>query len=182
LEGCRAGKRKSYNLLYQKYSEVMLGICFRYSKNRQEAEDILQEGFIKIFKNISKFRGEGSFEGWMKRIMVNSAIDHYQKSLKHLYHEEVDNVADDNSIVSDQYDDHENNQFSAEQLMQMVQELPDGYRIVFNMFAIEGYSHKDIASHLGISENTSKTQLLKARKTLKAKLETITTTREKTYI
>jgi len=182
LEGCKAGKRNAYNSLYKRYSDIMLGICFRYCKNRQEAEDVLQEGFIKVFKNISHYRSEGSFEGWMKRIMINAAIDHYQKNLKHSYHDEFDKIREYESVNNEEASFYRNVDVQQDQLMQMIQDLPDGYRIVFNMFAIEGYSHKDIARSLDISENTSKSQLLKARKALRSKLDKYITKQEKILV
>lgn len=173
VEGCKAGKHKAFSMLYKKYSAVMLGLCLRYCKNLQEAEDVLQEGFIKVFRNIKNFREEGSFEGWIKRIMINCAIDHYQKNLKHAFHENLDElnekIADDEEITVKYRDQG----IDKDQLMKMIQDLPDGYRIVFNMYVMEDYSHRDIATSLGISENTSKTQLMKARRALREKLEKI---------
>jgi len=169
VEGCLAGKRKAYSLLYRKYAPVMLGLCLRYGKNLQDAEDILQEGFIKVFRNITGFRREGSFEGWIRKIMIRSAIDHYHKELRHAYHEALD----DNTEVPDEYaDDISDTDFEVtpEQLIGMIQELPEGYRIVFSLYVMENYSHKEIAGELNISENTSKTQLLKARRMLRNRL------------
>lgn len=173
IEGCLSGKRKAYNRLYRKYASVMMGICMRYCKNRDDAEDVLQEGFIKVFSNMEKYRHEGSFEGWIKRIMVNAAIDHYQKNLRHAYHANVDEMED--SGIMDGHGDHDpgSPQYTdipQDKLMSVIQLLPDGYRMVFNLYAIDGLSHKEIASSLNISENTSKTQLLKARRTLRGKL------------
>ena len=171
-----AGKRKSFSLLYKKYASTMLGICMRYCKNRIDAEDVMQDGFLKVFSQVHKFRSEGSFEGWIKRIMINAAIDNYQANLRlsfiqdslHL-HEQADppdSTQDDDDLPPEM-------NIPKEKLMAMIQELPDGYRMVFNLYAIEGFSHKDIAAMLGISESTSKTQLLKARKVLRKKIESI---------
>jgi len=174
IAGCLEGKRKAFNLLFRKHAPVMLGVCMRYCKNRIDAEDVMQDGFIKVFTQISKFRKEGSFEGWIKRIMINAAIDNYQSNLKHAFHadvselEEAISIGDDEDLEND-IPDHLN--IGKETLMQMIQALPDGYRVVFNLYAIENFSHKEIASILGISENTSKTQLLKARKALRKKIE-----------
>jgi RNA polymerase sigma-70 factor (ECF subfamily) len=178
VEGCKAGKHKAFSMLYRKYSATMLGLCLRYCKNLQEAEDVLQEGFIKVFHNIGKFREEGSFEGWIKRIMINSAIDHYQKNLKHSFHENLDEMNEKISETEEAEGKYHDLGIEKEELMQMIQELPDGYRIVFNMYAIEGYSHRDIAATLDISENTSKTQLMKARRNLRQNLEKILKSRE----
>jgi RNA polymerase sigma factor (sigma-70 family) len=174
IEGCLAGKRKSFSLLYKKYASVMLGVCMRYCKNRGDAEDVMQDGFLKVFSQIHKFRHEGSFEGWIKRIMINAAIDNYQSNLRLSFIQESGNLAQIQEPVDNAEDDlpAEMN-IPKEKLMAMIQELPDGYRMVFNLYAIEGFGHKDIASMLGISESTSKTQLLKARKVLRRKIETI---------
>lgn len=174
IGGCVAGKRKAFNMLYRKYAPVMLGVCLRYSDLRTDAEDILQDGFIKVFSNIANYRGEGSFEGWMKRIMINTAIDHYQRNQKHGYHHRVDEI-DEYTALADQAD-HDPDPPSyisipGEKLMEMIRTLPDGYRMVFNLYAIEGYSHKEISGLLGFTENTSKTQLMKARKALRKMLE-----------
>ena len=161
-------------MLYSKYAPVMLGICLRYSDLRADAEDILQDGFIKVFSNIASYRGEGSFEGWMKRIMINTAIDHYQRNLRHGHHYHVDEL-EEYTALSDQADHDPDpppyTRIPVDRLMEMVRKLPDGYRMVFNLYAIEGYSHKEVSGMLGFSENTSKTQLLKARKALRKMLE-----------
>jgi RNA polymerase sigma-70 factor (ECF subfamily) len=169
VDGCKAGKRKAYSMLYKKYASTMLGLCLRYCKNLQEAEDVLQEGFIKVFNNISRFRQEGSFEGWIKRIMVHSAIDHYKSNLKNQTTQDIADV-EEKIGKTDEPEDYRDIHIPKERLMEMIQELPDGYRIVFNLYAIEGFSHKEIAEQLEVSENTSKTQLLKARKALKRKV------------
>jgi RNA polymerase sigma-70 factor, ECF subfamily len=173
--GCQQGKRKAYSQLFEAYAPVMLGVCMRYCKNRIDAEDVMQDGFIKVFSQIHKFRFEGSFEGWVKRIMINSAIDNYQTNLKRAFHEELAESfqeQDQNPVFGDD-DLPDELKIPHEKLMGMIQELPDGYRMVFNLYAIENYNHKEIASLLGISENTSKTQLLKARKVLKKKIEAL---------
>ncbi len=172
VEGCIAGKRKAFNMLYKKYSAVMLAVCLRYCKSYEEAEDVLQDGFIKVYNNIGKFRMDGSFEGWIRRIMVNTAINNYHANLKYYYQENVDEleeVKDLNAPSDDQY--RFNGRLPKEKLMGLIQDLPDGYRMVFNMFAIEGYSHKEIADILDISVNTSKSQLSKARRNLKQRIK-----------
>ena len=170
VDGCKAGKRKAYSMLYKKYASTMLGLCLRYCKNLHEAEDVLQEGFIKVFNNISRFRQEGSFEGWIKRIMVHSAIDHYKSNLKNQMHQDISEIEEKIGEDNGKEDNYKDIEIPKERLMAMIQELPDGYRIVFNLFAIEGFSHKEIAEQLEVSENTSKTQLLKARKALRRKV------------
>lgn len=176
IVGCLDGKRKAFSMLFNNYAPVMLGVCMRYCKNRIDAEDVMQDGFIKVFGQIHKFRREGSFEGWIKRIMINAAIDNYQSNLKHAFHEDVTEITKTAAIVDYQEEDDdipEELKIPHEKLMEMIQELPDGYRVVFNLYAIENFNHKDIASMLAISENTSKTQLLKARKALRKKIETL---------
>lgn len=176
IVGCLEGKRKSYNLLFKNYAPVMLGICMRYCKNRIDAEDVMQDGFIKVFTQIQKYRNEGSFEGWIKRIMINAAIDNYQSNLKHAFHEDVSEIGQSGVMIDnpDENDDLPGEMnIPQEKLMQMIQDLPDGYRMVFNLYAIENYIHKDIASLLGISENTSKSQLMKARKVLRKKIDAL---------
>jgi RNA polymerase sigma factor (sigma-70 family) len=176
IEGCLAGKRKSFSLLYKKYASVMLGVCMRYCKNRGDAEDVMQDGFLKVFSQVHKFRNEGSFEGWIKRIMINAAIDNYQSNLRLSFVQEPGSLHDTENFADSGPDDDdlpEALNLSKERLMAMIQELPDGYRMVFNLYAIEGFGHKDIATMLGITESTSKTQLLKARKVLRKKIENI---------
>jgi len=175
IEDVKKGKRHAQNMLYNRYSPSMLGICMRYAKSKDEAEDIAQEGFIKIFTNIEGYRGDGSFEGWMKRIMVNTAITHYKKNLKHQYHEDISEI-DDTLVIDDGDDDSEIDvvSISKEKLMSIIQGLPQGYRMVFNLYVFEQYAHKDIADTMGISVNTSKSQLSKARKMLALRINQIT--------
>ena len=182
IRGCIEGKRKAFNQLFNNYAPVMLGVCMRYCKNRIDAEDVMQDGFIKVFSQIHKFRSEGSFEGWIKRIMINAAVDNYQANLKHAFHEDVSEIAESDGLIilageDDDLPDGMN--IPHKKLMEMIQELPDGYRMVFNLFAIENYNHKEIATLLGISENTSKTQLFKARKALRNKIEASQMTKPK---
>ncbi|MCF8366395.1 MAG: sigma-70 family RNA polymerase sigma factor [Bacteroidales bacterium] len=174
IEDVKKGKRHAQNMLYKHYAPSMLGICMRYAKSRDEAEDMAQEGFIKIFTGISGFRGEGSFEGWMKRIMVNTAITYYKSNLKHQYHSDVDEINE--TLVNEDEDADEDDDvvnFSKAQLMSVIQGLPEGYRMVFNLYVFEQYAHKDIADTLGISVNTSKSQLSKARRMLVSRLSQI---------
>lgn len=165
IDGCLRKKRTAQKALYDRYHPVLLGICLRYSKSRAEAEDTMLMGLNRIYKKIDTYHGEGSFEGWMKRIVVNMAIDNYRKNLKHYFHEPIEN-ASSFEIGYDYIPDT----FSVKEILSTIQQLPLGYKLVFNMFAIEGYSHKEIAEKLNISESTSKTQLLKARKRLREKL------------
>ena len=169
IEGCVAGKRSAQSALYLKYSSVMLAVCLRYAQNRDEAEDILQEAFLKIFQHISTYRKEGSFEGWMKRIMINHALNYYRKNRKLPFHENIESI-NEMEIMELEEPQAVHAPVSAEKLLALIQKLPPGYRLVFNMFVFEEYSHKEISEALAISENTSKSQLLKARKMLRNRL------------
>ncbi|MEZ5199075.1 MAG: sigma-70 family RNA polymerase sigma factor [Bacteroidales bacterium] len=167
IEGCISGKRRAQNQLYQKFSPGMLGVCLRYGKNLAEAEDILQEGFIKVFKNIKNFRKEGSFEGWIRRIMINSAITHINKNK--ISFKEID---EDKMEIPEEAETNETYApVDKEVLLSLIQNMPEGYRVVMNLYIFEGYSHKEISEMLEITESTSKSQLFKARKYLKNKLE-----------
>lgn len=157
IEGCIRGDRKMQYELYQKFAPKMYGVCLRYAGNAEEAEDILQEGFIKIFNKIQSFRGDGSFEGWIRRIFVNTAIEHFRKKiyLQPITESEEHNIEGKYLSVLDQ--------MAEKDIIQLVQKLSPGYRTVFNMYVIEGYTHKQIAEALGISEGTSKSQLSRAK-------------------
>jgi RNA polymerase sigma-70 factor (ECF subfamily) len=168
LEGCKSGKRHAFDKLYKKYAPTMLGVCMRYCKGKEEAEDILHEGFIKVFTNISKFRGEGSFEGWIKRIMINTSLSYYHSNLKYHFSSGTDEI--ENLPADKEEDGVYSNAPGRSELLSLIQELPAGYRFVFNMYVFEDFSHKEIAAELGISVNTSKSQLAKARRQLQKKL------------
>ncbi|MFO8087560.1 MAG: sigma-70 family RNA polymerase sigma factor [Bacteroidales bacterium] len=167
LKGCRQGKSKAQKALYDRHAKAMLGVCLRYVKDKSEAEDILQEGFIKVFKNLDKYNGKGSLTGWIYRIMVNTALNYLRSKNK------VQFVEYDEDIPDTYNDDTVEVGYTRNQFMNAIQSLPDGYRIVFNLYIIEEYKHREIAEQLGISINTSKTQLAKARKMLKEKLTAI---------
>ena len=160
IKACSNGDSKAFRKIYEIHSGTMYSICLRYMNNEDEAKDALQEGFIKVFKNISKFKFTGSFEGWMKRIFVNSSIELIRKRKMHL------DVSELNSNELPLTAKIETGSMDAEKMMTLVQQLPEGYRTVFNMFIVDGYSHKEISDYLEISESTSKTQLFKARKQL----------------
>ena len=157
IKGCLRRERSAQQQLFDLYSSKMYGLCYRYVKHAMEAEDILVTAFTKIFERIEQFKGEGSFEGWIRRIMVNEALTYLRKS--RTMYLETDLEKADREPDYEQLGDH----LEAEDLLKMIQELPAGYRLVFNMYAIDGYSHKEIAEQLGISENTSKSQLSRAR-------------------
>ncbi|MFD0795716.1 RNA polymerase sigma factor [Mucilaginibacter litoreus] len=166
-EGCLRNDRKQQEMLYRILAPKMLAVCMRYAKDKDEAQDILQEGFIKMFKNMSNYRGEGSLEGWIRRIMVHSAISRYRKAKTMVL---VDDFAEQDIMVSSSYN---GNNLETNDLMGMVQELPATYRSVFNMYAIEGYSHQEISRKLGMTELLSRTTLHRARTILKNKLNTL---------
>tara|TARA_B110000914_G_C15339878_1_gene388735 strand:- start:78 stop:605 length:528 start_codon:yes stop_codon:yes gene_type:complete len=150
--------REAQQHLFTKHSPKMLGVCRQYVKDLQHAEDLLLSGFLKVFTNLSQFKHEGSFEGWIRRIMVNTCISHLRK--KNLVV-----LADDDFIFNDAATDSLENT-SVEDIQNLIDKLPEGYKIVFNLFAIEGFKHSEIAVKLGVSESTSKTQLFRARKLL----------------
>ncbi len=168
IQGCINNDRYYQKLLFKKYRNKMLGICLRYAKNKDEAEDILIEAFLSVFSNISNFRNECNLEQWIKKITINTAINNYRKNLKHYYHLEITNYEDNYDLPTESIDN-----LSVDEILKLIQELPQGYRTIFNLYAIEGYSHKEIANILNISEGTSKSQLFKARKLLQAKIKNL---------
>jgi RNA polymerase sigma factor (sigma-70 family) len=159
IEGCIKNKRKAQIELYNHYASSLLSVSMRYVADKSEAEDILQESFLKILNNIKEYEGKGHFENWMRKIVINTAITYFHKEKKHYYHEEIENVKD----YEIQFQLSPEKEFEANELNELLTKMPDGYRIVFNMFAIEGYKHKEIAEKLNIDENTSKTQFLRAK-------------------
>ena len=152
LEGCRQDERRSQELLYKMLAPRMLGVCMRYARDNFEAEDLLQIGFVKVFQKLKEFRGEGSFEGWIRRIMVNTAIEAYRKNQRMMKVVDLDEVVDSAQVTFDM------NVLEVNDLMKMISELSPGYKLVFNLYAIEGYSHKEIAEQLQITEGASKYQ------------------------
>jgi RNA polymerase sigma factor (sigma-70 family) len=164
IDGCAKGERASQKALYDRYCRKMMVFCLRYSKSKAEAEDILQEGFLKIFKNLSQFRSESRLDTWMTRIMINTALNHQRQKLYMLPMVDVTELnlpeSEEVSLAG----------FHLSELIQMIQSLPDGCRIIFNLFAIEGYSHKEIGEMLEVSEGTSKSQYNRAKMLLRGKL------------
>ncbi len=152
-------------ILYHRFASKMYAVCLRYCKDAEDAQDLLQDGFVKIFKNLEKFRGEGSFEGWIRRIFVNTSIEHFRKSVKN------QSVTDSQELVIEDPSWNALDNLAEKDIITMIQELSPGYRQVFNMYVIEGYSHKDIGDILGISEGTSKSQLARAKGILKKMVE-----------
>jgi len=164
IKDCVAGKQQAQAQLYHIFSSKMYGVCLRYAKDSTEAEDNLQEGFIKVFTNLKKFRHDGSFEGWIRRIMINVSLEKLRKQNK-LY--PVEDVAIYDSI---NFSDDVIAKISADDLMKLVQELPPRYRLVFNLYVIEGLSHQEIAKEMTITQGTSKSNLARARDILKKKV------------
>lgn len=167
LLGCKKGEKLAQKCLFDRYSAMLLGICIRYASDVPEAEDILQESMLKVYLNIGDYSGEGSFIGWMRKIVINTAITHYHKNLKHKRYVEIEEVF--TSEVGK--DDFPDTPFTAEELKNVLDQLPPGYKTVFNLYAIEGYKHKEIAQMLDIDVNTSKSQYSRARSFIKKKLE-----------
>jgi RNA polymerase sigma factor (sigma-70 family) len=163
IEGCRKGSRAFQKALYEKYCRKMIVVCLRYSKTTAEAEDIVQEGFVKVFQGIKDFRQEARLDTWITRIMVNTALNAQRKKL-YLYP-----MVDVTEIILPEVEMSISG-IHVSQLLEMIQALPQGCQIVFNLFAIEGYSHKEIAEMMGVSEGTSKSQFARAKSLLQARL------------
>lgn len=164
IDGCRRQDRHAQRFLFEHYSGRMLALCCRYVKDRMDAEDVMVVAFTKVFDRIKQFKGDGSFEGWIRRIIVNESLTYLRKN-KSMYLE-TDIEAADREPDYGKLD----GQLEAEDLMKLIADLPTGYRIVFNLYAIDGYSHQEIAGQLGVSENTSKSQLSRARALLQKRL------------
>lgn len=166
LKGCLAGERASQAKLYHLYADRMMSVCMWYARNREEAEEVLQDGFMRVFTYLHKFTGEGSFDGWIRKIMVNAALFKYRNKSSTMYvvteyNADIHDSTEEASFVSN-YDERE--------LMKLVQLLPPAYRMVFNLHVFEGYNHREIAEALGISKGTSKSNLADARRILQASL------------
>lgn len=165
VQGCLGGDRRCQEDLYSRYARRMYAVCLRYARHELEAQDLLQEGFIRVFEKLGSFRMEGSLEGWVRRIMVHTSINHYRKKafqqerfgMEHLPETPVEPMAIDS--------------LGEKELMAIISELPDGYRHVFNLYAIEGYDHAEISAMLGCGESTSRSQLSKARSFLQKRIE-----------
>jgi RNA polymerase sigma-70 factor (ECF subfamily) len=157
INGCIEGNRRMQEELYRRFSPRMYAVCLRYATSSEEAEDILQEGFIKIFKKLGSYRGDGSFEGWIRRIFVNTAIEHFRrrKYLQPVTEKEENTIEGKYLSVLDELGEKD--------ILELVRQLSPGYRTVFNMYVVEGYTHKEIGDMLGISEGTSKSQLSRAK-------------------
>ncbi len=165
VAGCLKGEPIAQRELYKSYARKMMSICMRYANGREQAQDILQDGFVKVFQKMDHYRGDGPLGGWIARTMVNTALDHIRRNKPYDHSLDLTEAehlhAEDAQVMST---------MSTEELMEMIQALPPGYRAVFNLFAIEGYAHKEISEQMGISENTSKSQFMKARAYLRKQL------------
>lgn len=164
IKACLVNDRLAQRDIFHMYAGKMMVVCNRFTENRQLAEDILQDAFIKVFSNLQSFQFKGSFEGWLRRIVINTAIRMIQKE-----HQKFDDSLDDN-YINEVAEPDIFASLSESDLINLIQELPVGYRMVFNLFAVEGYSHKEIGVLLGIEESTSRSQLTKARKMLQEKV------------
>ena len=166
VNSCIEGNQLAQRTLFEKYAPKMLGVCMRYANSQVEAEDVLQDAFVKVFTKLDHYNGDGSLEGWIRRIMVNTSLDQIRKNAKFKKNVNVDDVdyriESDGEILSS---------LMEQDLLKLIKEMPIGYRTVFNTFAIEGYSHKEIAKELEITENTSKSQYSRAKAYLRAKVE-----------
>ena len=162
IKKCASGNVLAQKTFYEKFAGKMMGVCLRYARDYEEAQDVMQDAFIKIFGKLPGYEKKGSLEGWVRRIVVNTALDSYRKNKKHQQNVDVDTVdymLDSNSYIIEE--------MNANDLLAVIKTLPEGYQMVFNLFAIEGYSHKEIAERLGITESTSKSQFSRAKKSLR---------------
>lgn len=163
IRKCRNNDRNAQEQLYRLYAAKLFGVCLKYSSSRQEAEDNLQDGFVTIFEKISQYKNEGSFEGWMKRILINTALQKHRQ-------QKVYGITNEDYLQQEEIE-VETEELSVDFLLECVQSLPDRYRQVFNLYVMDGHSHKEIAELLKISEGTSKSNLARARMALKDKIE-----------
>lgn len=165
IDNCKKGNRIAQKKVYDLYAGKMMGICLRYSKDMETAKDILHDGFLKIYSNLNKFRGEGSFEGWIRRIIVNTALEYLRNKKEEGYSVDIEEAF---SLKSEDYNIL--NKLQTEEIIKIISELPDTYRIVFNLFTIDGFSHREIAEKLNISESSSRVYLTRAKKILQDRL------------
>ncbi len=162
LDGCLQGDNSCQKALYDQYKVSLFRVCLRYAKDRMEAEDMLQDGFIKIFTDLYQFKSQGPLGGWMRRVMVNAALQFIRKNKKFQHETDLDHIANIHHT-----EEVATSNLNAQELTKLIQKLPVGYRTVFNLYVIDGFQHKEIAKKLNITENTSKSQLSKAKATLR---------------
>lgn len=176
IKGCIEGDRRMQEELYRRFSPKMYAVCLRYANNTNDAQDLLQEGFIKVYRNLHRFRAEGSFEGWIRRVFVNTSIEHFRKKSAQLssVSEREESTIEDTDITA-------LDSLAEKDIISIVQELSPGYRTVFNLYVVEGYAHKEIGEMLGISEGTSKSQLARAKSILQKKVAQYLSDTKKSY-
>jgi len=166
ISRCLNNDPKAQQLLYEHFAPGLLGMCVRFTGNRTEAEDVLQEAFVKIFLNLHHYRGTSSLAAWMRRIVINTAITLYHRNKKHKQHFDVDDLREKSPGECNITD----LEFTREEMLKVISGLPPGYRMVFNLYALEGYKHKEIAKEMGIDINTSKSQYSRAKKIIQCRL------------
>ena len=166
IQGCLDNERQSQNELYKLFASKLYGVCLRYASDHFDAQDMLQEGFVKVYKNLNDFKGNGSFEGWMKRIFVNHALEKYRSRFSFVSYDNIENT--ESGSINDDYSPLD--ALSVKEILVMVQQLPDQYRVVFNLYIIEGMTHNEIAETLNIAESTSRSNLARAKSILKDKI------------
>lgn len=176
IAGCIAADRQMQEELYRRFAPKMYAVCMRYADNSNDAQDLLQEGFIKIYKNLHRFRAEGSFEGWVRRVFINSSIEHLRRKKMNLatVSEKEENTIENSDISA-------LDNLAEKDIINLIQGLSPGYRTVFNLYVIEGYSHREIGDQLGISEGTSKSQLARAKAILQKKVTQYLSDTKKSY-
>ncbi len=164
IEGCKKGRADSQEKLYRQFSAAMYGLCQQYASSQEDAKDILQDGFVKVFRKIDQVKEAKAFPGWIRRVMINTALERYRSQVS------MQSIDDEPSIMKEQITDDVLDALSAETIIKLIQELTPKYKMVFNLYAIEGYSHKEISEKLNISEGTSKSNLSRARAILQVKV------------
>lgn len=168
IRGCLKGDSESQRALYEHFKVPMFRLCLRYAKDRPEAEDLLQDGFIQVFSDLHQYKFNGALGGWIRRVIVNVALQHIRRNKRMFPTVEIESIADDYQTDEDVFSN-----LGVKALTKIIQQLPPGYRAVFNMYVIEGYSHKEIAAKLNFTVNTSKSQLSKAKAMLRRMLENV---------
>ena len=167
LKGCKRGKPGSQEALYKRFASAMYGLCLQYASSKEDAQDIMQEGFIKVFSKLDQVNNPAAFPGWIRRVMINTALEKYRSQV---YLQRVDDVKED---MNEEMDDGIYNNLTSRELVELIQTLSPQYRMVFNLYAIEGYNHQEISEELGISVGTSKSNLSRARAILQKRIKII---------
>lgn len=175
IKACKNAEVSALKILYERYFAMMFGVCLRYVRNKADAEDLVQEGFMKVFKDIGSFEGKGSFEGWLRRVIVNNTLSHLRKTKREFAHDDIETIAENepDDIETDEITVEskiKNRDFTKEELIEIIQSLPQGYQQVLNLYIVDGFKHYEIAKMLNISEGTSKSQLNRGRKLAVKKL------------